>query len=246
MNPSQFVPLDAEMHRHLGVIEDAGFSHSERTGLVSIGLHELFDVASCMPVVLIDDNASAGVLSAMLGFNAEQNLFCQHGQWLGHAVPVHLRSHPFALGVNNGQLALLVDVNSSGVAESGGIRLFASDGSLMPYSKQVKGLLEDLMLGYRQAQRFVERLSHLGLLAPLTISVHYTDGNTQRIDGCHSINEQVFMRLSSDQLLALHQEGYLMAINAMMLSLRQFNRLVQLSKTSPFSVASVDLQVLTP
>lgn len=246
MTPSHFVTLHPETHKHIGVIDDASFSHSMHVGLVSIGLHELFDVASCMPVVLVEDSASAGVLSAVLGFHAQQNLFTQHGKWHGHAVPAHLRSHPFALGVNDGHLALMIEENSARLSETSGTRLFASDGSLMPYGKQAKALLEDLMLGYRQAQRFVARLDSLHLLAPLSIHVHYSDGSSQRIEGCQSINEQALMQLSAEQLLALHQDGDLVAINAMLLSLRQFNRLVQLSRLSEQPVASVDLQVLTP
>ena len=47
----------------------------------------------------------------------------------------------------------------------------------------------------------------------------------------YAINEEKYAQLEADTVLQFHKEGISMAINALLLSLRQYNRLVQLTQS---------------
>ena len=49
---------------------------------------------------------------------------------------------------------------------------------------------------------------------------------TYKIDGLYTINDVKLQSLNSDELLELHEKGYVMPISAMIISLGQIRRLI--------------------
>ena len=58
-----------------------------------------------------------------------------------------------------------------------------------------------------------------------------------------TIDETRLAELEKDTVVELHEQGVLIAIHAMMLSLRQYNRLVQLSQHHENSAVKVSLKL---
>ena len=61
----------------------------------------------------------------------------------------------------------------------------------------------------------------------LTIKDLATDKN-QTISGMYSVSEEKLKAMNSEQVYELHQNGFLAAIYAHLISLNQFNRLLRL------------------
>jgi hypothetical protein len=85
----------------------------------------------------------------------------------------------------------------------------------------------------------------LNLLSPLDVTLHFDDGTTKVISDLLTINESQFASLSAEHIFDLHSQGLLLAINAMMLSLRQYNRLVQLTQDTDNPIKKVGMKLST-
>lgn len=239
MPSPSYAVLDPHVHAHLSLHTDPAFQHSGATQLVGVAFSEVVELASCMPVVVVSARQSPGVLSALLGLNASENLFTGT-QWLGHAVPLRLQVAPFHYALEETQLLTLIDEQSTLLAP-GGEPLFAADGSATPALKQRQALLMELANGQHLAGQFVQQLNSLKLLRPLEVDVVHGSGETDSITGMQTIDEQALSTLPADVLKQLQDNGMLAAIHAMLLSLRQFNRLVQLARVRGHQLEKVQL-----
>ena len=80
------------------------------------------------------------------------------------------------------------------------------------------------------------------MLSNLSITLHFENGEPRESTGLMTINEDKLAQLNADIIHQLHTQGLLMTINAMMLSLRQYNRLVQLTKNANNPVVKIGLK----
>jgi hypothetical protein len=95
-------------------------------------------------------------------------------------------------------------------------------------------------------QRFINKLIELKLLDPIVLRVQYTSGQQRNINGMQSISEKRLHELSDEQILELHKAGFLGAIYAILLSLGQLNRLVQMSGEGASPIQSLQLKIEEP
>ncbi|RDV29018.1 hypothetical protein DXV75_00695 [Alteromonas aestuariivivens] len=239
---STLTPLNSEQHRNLGLLEDKSYAHSAHSGAVAIAFSELASLSGCMPIVALKgtDNLPPA-LSALLGFGPAQNLFHHSGQWMGHAVPLTIQSYPFHFTTRQQHTLLLIDENA-GCINSAGAPLFGSDGSAMPMLKGYQEKIAQLSGGLKMSAAFIAELQKLDLLSPISVTCTGADGETHTLEGLLSINEPRFQQLPAETLVSLHESGMLMGIYAMMLSLRQFNRLVQLSQNTASPVKKISIR----
>lgn len=239
MPTNAYAVLDPHVHRDFTLHTDPGFQHSCATQLVSVAFSEVVELASCMPVVVVAARQSPAVLSALLGLKAGENLF-SGSQWHGHAVPLRVQAAPFHYALEAAQLLTLIDEQSPLLAP-GGAALFASDGAATPVLKQRQALLMTLANGQHLAGQFVEQLQRLQLLQPLEVTVSHVTGETDTLTGLYTIDEHAFAALPAEILKRLQDNGMLAAMHAMLLSLRQFNRLVQLARSRGHQLENVQL-----
>lgn len=107
---------------------------------------------------------------------------------------------------------------------------FPSDGEPTRTLKHYQACLSNLIEGQQQTHTFITILKQHGLLSPLSVTLTLKDGQTVTSTDLLSINEEKFAKLDEATIFRFHQQGITMAINAMLLSLRQYNRLVQLTQ----------------
>ncbi len=243
-NPSsqQFIALDSQNHRDIQINQASHFAHARSINTCRVGFTEIVSLASCMPIVILEGNQQTpAVIAAMMGLQQEQNLFYEPMiGWQGHCVPLSIQSAPFNYATESDKLIVLID--QSAITEQGE-RLFSSDGAATPLLKQKQRILGDLAQGLTLSQQFIDTLQSLNLLTKLTITL--TDKNQQQrtISGCLSIDDSALAQLDDATIAKLHRSGMLMAINSMMLSLRQFNRLVQLSNQTEIPIETIKISV---
>ena len=90
-------------------------------------------------------------------------------------------------------------------------------------------------------QRFIQKVVELELLDAIQIRLTYKDGQQRNVTGMYSINEKRLMELPEEKVLELHKQGFLGALYAVMMSLGQLNRLVELSNDTANPIASMQI-----
>lgn len=234
--------LDPDFHKNLCIDNTQPLKHAADISLTSAGLNEVAVLASCMPVVVVEATSrTPALLSAVMSLGQHSNLFYQNQKWAGHAIPLSLQCAPFNYARQDDQLLTVLDIQNRRVGSTGEA-LYGRDRSPTPYLKQMQQRLRHLFEGQQQALQFVDTLKSLNLLAALTIDIHRTGNPVETVTGCATINEARLAELSVTNLQRLHQSGFLMVIHSMLVSLQQYNRLVQLSHNTPHPIATVSLR----
>ena len=89
---------------------------------------------------------------------------------------------------------------------------------------------------------FTEELVKLDLLNAATVNVNYADGKINSIKGLFTINETKFHSLSTETLIEFKQKGYLPVLYSMLISIHQWNALIQLhNKQSKNIITTINL-----
>ena len=248
MKTPEYNPLSANTHHDIAVAEDSSFSHARAFNLVNIGFNEIATLSGCMPLVVVnnDDNNSQ-TLACVVGSEGFGNLFCGTDAWLGHAVPLSIQSHPFNFAfADNHKVSVLLNVNDERIQHKTThpeYALFSADGQPTLVLKRYQECLTELISGLQQSEAFLAILNEHNLLSPLSVTVTRQDGQIIESANLLSIDDRKFASLSESVIVRFHQQGLLMAVNAMILSLRQYNRIVQLTQHHPNPAVKVGIKL---
>ena len=240
-----YIPLDKIKHKDLHVKLNGDFSHAKDTHLAAASLREYAQIASCMPIIFIKDPKSNTTHSvAMLGIEQGVNLFMKDGKWSGHMVPLNIQRYPFDVRPDGDKLGVFIDENSDLVGKEGE-PLFVEEGP-SPFLDNRQKLLSELAYSEMATRDFIQKIEDLGLFDPIVIRAQYVDGQQRNINGMQTISEKRLQELDADTVAELHKTGYLGAIYAILMSLGQLNRLVQLTQGGASPVRALQLQLEEP
>ncbi|MEP7702487.1 SapC family protein [Paraglaciecola sp. 25GB23A] len=242
-----YIPLDKDKHKDLRVNLKHEFAHVKDAHIAAASLKEYAQLASCMPIIFVKDPKSDITHSvAMLGTEQNVNLYMQSGKWSAHSVPLNIQRYPFDVRPDGDKLGVYIDEKSELVGTKEGELLFTEAGEASPYLQNRQQLLSDLANSEMATQRFINKLIELKLLDPIVLRVQYVSGQQRNINGMQSISEKRLHELSDEQILELHKAGFLGAIYAILLSLGQLNRLVQMSAEGASPIQSLQLKIDEP
>lgn len=241
-----YIPLDKNKHKDLHVKLSGAFAHAKDTHLAAASLREYAQIASCMPIIFIKDPKSDTTHSiAMLGIDQGVNLFIKDGQWSGHVVPLNIQRYPFDVRPDGDKLGVFIDENSDLVGKEGE-PLFTTEGEASPFLDNRQKLLSELANSEMATRDFLKKIEELDLLDSIVIRVQYANGQQRNINGMQTISEKRLQALDADTVADLHKSGYLGAIYAVLMSLGQLNRLVQLTQHTENPVKALQLQAEAP
>ena len=239
-----FVPLDKEKHKDLKVAVNTSFSFAKNTHLAAATIREFAQLAATMPLVFIEDtNAKRHHVVTMLGMEQGQNLFLTGDSWKGPHVPMNILRYPFDVRPDGDKLGVYIDENSDLISDEGQA-LFTEAGEASEFLDNRQKFLADLANSEMLTQRFVAKVVELDLLDPIQIRLTYQDGKQRNVTGMMSINEKKLLELPEEQVLELHKQGFLGAIYAVMMSVGQINRLVELSNDTENPIRSMQLSAV--
>lgn len=199
-------------------------------GHVPLGFGEI-PLAICdYPLVLLKDGATGQFrLVALLGFEANRNLFVLGENWAATYLPLNVLRLPFCLGApDGGELELCIDEASSLIGHAPGAALFNADGTETAFLAGRRQLLQQMLADAEKTAAFVSAVSAARLITPMTITLHFADQQEQDITGAYTIDPLALETLDGETVLELHRAGHLGAVHAIMHSLGQLNRLEQL------------------
>jgi hypothetical protein len=240
-----YIPLDKNKHKDTRVKVNNNFAHAKDSHLAAASIREYAQLASCMPIIFIKDPKSDTTHSiAMLGIEQGVNLFMQDDKWSGHVVPLNIQRYPFDVRPDGDKLGVFIDENSDLVGTEG--EPLFTEGDASPFLDNRQKLLSDLANSEMATRDFVKKIEELDLLDSIVIRVQYANGQQRNINGMQTISEKRLQALDTDTVADLHKSGFLGAMYAVLMSLGQLNRLVQLTQSSENPVKALQLQAEPP
>lgn len=231
---SKLVAIDNVNHRNIKINVNKIEAHGAMMNLAPAVVAEFVHLATHYPIVLAKDGDTGQfVCSALLGFQAGENLFWDNEQWQAVYVPLQVRRQPFFLGNdtitsaenNLPQYVVCLDVESPSVGDQGE-PLYNENGEESKYFTEAKAKLAELLRGESENKAFIDTLISMGLLESMAIEITFVNGESTRLNGLYTIKQEALAKLSSEQLGQLHEHNYLQAIYAMVISVGQMYMLI--------------------
>ncbi|WP_339900883.1 SapC family protein [Paraglaciecola polaris] len=224
-------------HSDLRVITQRGDEFGDNLWFSPTFVDEMRSVQAHYPIVFHkDQNTAQFTPVALFGFQQQENLFLQSSEWDATYIPLSVQRMPFFIGrqdittdgVTEQQRVITLDTDSPRVSKTQGVELFLEYGGNSQYLEDIAAMLETLHHGLQDNEAFVNTLISLNLLESMTLDVTLDNGANHQLIGFYTINEDVLNNLSPDNIVQLHNAGYLQAAYLILASQVHFNDLVAL------------------
>jgi len=229
---SQYEVLKSEKHRQMRIKTGYGAALGDAVMYAMTYPMEFRDIQSCYPILFTKDPNTGGFFAAaLLGFNAEQNLFLRDDGWDAAYVPALIRRQPFLIATGGAGESkppvVSLDLDHPRVSRDEGEALFDSGGEPSEFLKQKIALLDKLHRGLQHGSGFINTLLQHELLEQITLDIAFNDGNKKTLQGFYCIAEERLYQLKGDVLESLNQAGYLQPVFMAVASLSRVRDLIE-------------------
>ncbi len=227
---SQYEVLNKEKHRHIRIRSGYGAALGDSVMYVTTFPMEFRDIQSCYPILFTKDPKTGGFFAvAILGFDADQNLFLQEDRWDASYVPAAAQRQPFLLatGADNDNPVVSLHLDHPRVSQNDGEALFDDKGDATEFLNQKIAILDKLHRGLQHNDGFVSALLEHELLEQITLDLTFNDGDKKSLQGFYSIAEERLYQLKGDVLETLNQAGYLQPIFMAVASLSRMRDVIE-------------------
>ncbi len=226
-------PLSLEAHEKLGLVNIARpFSFVETAHVVPLTVQEFGVAAATMPIIFAPDRKTPLAVMAARG---NENLFVgKDGNWeLDAYVPAFVRRYPFIFAADdkNESFVVCIDQDADMIGENADLPLF-ENGQPTQYTNGAMEFLQDFERQRRATEEWVDLVNGLDLLEEKSVTFTPTNpdgsqGETIKIADYLAISEEKLNALPEDKFMDLKNRGALGAIYAHLVSLLQWQKLVQ-------------------
>jgi hypothetical protein len=228
---SELVELSSTQHQGLKVRVNCGVEVAATQQIVKLRVNEVGRAAGNFPIFFTRSaQDGALVLSALTSFESQQNMFVKDGQWQSTYQPSAIKTFPFFLMRSKSDeknYTIGIDEKNQVFSKEHGELLFEENGKASMQLSRAKVLLEADIQNDIHTFQFGKELEQMGLLKSIDLVVQYQDGTNQSITGLITIDEDKINALSAEQLHGLNQQGYLVQIHALLISIYQLNSIIQ-------------------
>ena len=229
---SQYEVLSRDKHRQLRIKTGYGAALGDAVMYVMTYPMEFRDIQSCYPILFTKDPNTGGFFAAaMLGFEADQNLFLQDDRWDAAYVPAVVQRQPFLIATSgegdDENPVVSLDLDHPRVNQDEGEALFDSDGGSTAFLDQKIALLDKLHRGLQHGRGFIDTLIQHELLEQITLDIAFNDGSKKSVQGFYTIAEERLYQLKGDVLESLNQAGYLQPVFMAVASLSRVRDIIE-------------------
>lgn len=233
-------PLSVEAHGNLGVKQIAQpFGFLAAAHAVPVTVTEFGMVASCYPIIFVGDDKSP---IAVMGVRQGQNLYVDaNGQpETDYYVPAFARRYPFVFAAdsNSDQLLLCIDRKAPMVTDAPEVPFF-ENGEASPFTNNAIEFCKEFERQRRATTDFTELMTKLNLFEQKSVSFQPRDqqgnevGPQQKIADYWAVDEAKLNSLSDAEFIELKQNGAFGAIYSHLISLLNWQRLIQRAVRTP-------------
>ncbi len=228
--------LNSERHRNLRVKPLQNFANFKNLNSCVILVTEFFEAAKYYPLVFSLSPRNECLPVAILG--ADNNAFVEKdGLWReGFYIPAFIRRYPFIFveDIEKGKkdkkekkFFLAIDRGAENLSENEGERLFDEEGKETQFLQGIKQFLLNYDRDFQITKQFVNELEKLDLFKTIEATVKSKDGKVVVIKNLLAVDEDKFRRLSDKKIVDLFRKGYLGAVQAHLMSLTNFSRIIK-------------------
>jgi len=229
---SQYQVLNREKHRQLRIKTGYGAALGDAVMYVMTYPMEFRDIQSCYPILFTKDPNTGGFFAAaVMGFEADQNLFLHDNGWDAPYIPAVVQRQPFLIATggegDNATPVVSLDLDHPRVSQDEGEALFDSAGDPTEFLKQKIALLDKLHRGMQHSSGFIDALLQHELLEQITLDVAFNDGSKKSVQGFYCIAEERLFQLPGDVLESLNQAGYLQPVFMAVASMSRMRDIIE-------------------
>ena len=228
---SQYEVLNKDKHQQLR--NRTGYSAALGDAIMYLMTYpmEFRDIQSCYPILFTKDpNTGVFFAAAVLGFEADQNLFLQDDDWDASYIPAMAKRQPFMIATggkdSNASPVVSLDLDHPRVSQDTGEALFDSSGAPTEFLNQKVALLDKLHRGLQHNSGFIDALLQHELLEQITLDLTFNDGEKKSLQGFYSIAEERLYQLKGDVLESLNHAGYLQPVFMAIASLSRLSDII--------------------
>lgn len=228
---SQYEILNREKHRQLRVRTGYDAALGDAVMYVMTYPMEFRDIQGCYPILFTKDANTGGFFAAaLLGFEADQNLFLRDNGWDAPYIPAMVARQPFLIATGgdaeNANPVVSLDLDHPRVSRDEGEALFDAEGNPTEFLKQKTALLEELHRGLQHGKGFIDTLLEHELLEQITLDIAFNDGSKKSVQGFYTVAEERLYQLKGDVLESLNQAGYLQPVFMAVASLSRMRDII--------------------
>jgi hypothetical protein len=229
---SQYEVLNKDKHRQLRIKTGYGAALGDAVMYVMTYPMEFRDIQSCYPILFTKDSNTGGFFAAaVMGFEADQNLFLQDNGWDATYIPATVQRQPFLIATggegDNASPVVSLDLDHPRVSQDEGEALFDIEGESTEFLNQKVALLDKLHRGLQHNNGFIDALLQHELLEQITLDIAFNDGSKKSVQNFYSIAEERLYKLKGDVLESLNQAGYLQAVFMAVASLSRMRDIIE-------------------
>ena len=201
-------------------------------GALPLSFSEFTPALRDYPVTFISgDQGRSFIVMALFGVEPRQNLFVgADGQWDSACyLPAYVRRHPFCMtrvSVDGKEQNERVACVEKSALAADGSALFDAQGRELPAWQAQSKLLFEFENDLARTDDMTRRLADLQVLEPFTAQATPTGEQPLTLTGMHRVSEEKLHALPADTLKTLAQNGVLARCYLHLLSLGNFQRLL--------------------
>ena len=229
-------PLSRETHGKLGLKRlDRPFAFAAGSNVVPLTVAEFPLAGICYPVIFAGERYQP---LAVMGVGAGSNLFVQAdgGFEVGAYIPAYIRRYPFVLASDQirAQLVVCIDRGAAMLAEDYDLAFFDDKGEPTDYTKGCIQFCNDFETEGRRTESFISLLKDLDLFETRRATFTPTNpdgsaGEPQPVAEYFAVSEEKLKALSMEQIKDLFDNGALGQIQAHLMSLAGWDRLIAIT-----------------
>ncbi len=204
-------------HHDLRIRLGHGAAWGDAVNLVLVFPTEFEELQREYPILIRREDDGGWQAFAMLGFERDENLFLEGGDWAARYVPAARRMAPFKLAypqASPGQdeardPIVQIDVDHPRVSRAEGAPVFLPAGGQAPYLEHMIKILRAVHVGIDLGPPMFAAFQAHGLIEPLRLEITLDDGARMDVPDVFTIGREPLGRLSGDALAELHRAGFL-------------------------------------
>lgn len=227
---SSIALLDRQRHRERGVAPRVA-RFAATLHAVYLTLPEFVAASRTLPIVFSQAEDQTWQPLAVTGLEPGRNLCVDAaGDWAADSYcPAYVRRYPFCTArvrADGTRMQSVICVDEAGLGPAPP-HLFDARGEPTPRWQELQRFIEEVDAAMGQTEGFCAVLADLDLLEPFEADINPARGNPKRVTGMWRVVEARLNALEPATVLRLMQQGYLSRIYAHLMSLDNFQRLLE-------------------
>ncbi|TCM20538.1 SapC protein [Novosphingobium sp. PhB165] len=217
-------------HHDLRVITDFGAEWGDAVNQTTVFAPEFEALSREYPIVFRRDAAGAFRAVALLGFEADENLYLDGQKWEARAIPALMTRGPFSIGLPSaggpGEAMIHITPDHPRISRERGQRIFLDHGGNTPYLDYAAGMLRSIYAGTQIGPAMIEAFDEAGLLEPVTLRMEAPDGRCFVVPDVWTLSQERFAALDGAALARLNAGDFLRCAVWLMSSLDNLSALL--------------------